>query len=432
MKKYTALLVICLSFKASYSQDIYINKDSVIKGTWTIPQGAILHFGSKGKISGKGIIRGGIIDAALTQWIFDTTISVYPEGTYGRDFSARWYGAGRVQDNSTALQKGINTMLENAGVLHNFFIPKGVYPFSKSLLVQYVYKGNYAGCTIHMYGESSFWDSGNGTTLEYTATSGFALGLQVNKGTEINNLIIHGKFKSPVEPDSVYYNIPFDKYTDANKLCNTEYAGLVIDYDGSKNSSGSTGIRVHDISIGNFSTDYMISPNGKTFNAEILVFENIRCGDARVGFATGQAQEKGNIIRGIYSWGNIHTLYSSGRFGKSQAGHYTIDGANVAGHCISLFDITQVGWYATTISNIFAESIGTIGSITSQIPTGISNSTFHFALPKIAGKQTLFFSNNSKVAFTNCTFRYYGLQDSMKFTGIATYNNCFFSGPFDK
>lgn len=432
MKKITGcLLGVCLLFNLK-AQDIFINKDTLVDKIWNITTGTILHFGSQGHISGKGTIKGGIIDASLGQWIFDTTLTLYPEGTYGKDFSARWFGAGRFKDNAGALQKGINTVLENQQSLHNFFIPKGVYPFGRPLLIQSIYKGSYAGITIHMYGESSFWDCCNGTTLQYTATNGFAIGLQLNKGTEINNLIIKGKFKSPGGNDSLYYNIPFEKYNDANNECSYMYAGLVIDYDGSKNTGGSTGISIHDIDVGNFCVDYLISPNGKTFNADILLFQNIRCGDARVGFATGQAQEKGNIIRGIFSWGSIHTLISIGRYGKSQAGQYTIDGGNVAGRCIRLFDITQIGWYATHISNLFTESIATIGNITSQIPTSIDNCTFHFVLPQTIGRQNLFYANNNKVAFNNCIFRYYGLPDAMKFTGYATYNNCFFSGPIVK
>ena len=429
MKKNCSILLCMLLAVSAKAQDIFINKDTVIYKLWSVEPGTILHFGSKGHISGKGTVRGGIIDAAIGQWIFDTTITVYPEGTYGKDFSARWYGAGRQADNAGALQKGINTVLDNPQTLRNFFIPKGIYPFGRPLMVQSVYKGSYVGTTIHIYGEASFWDCCNGTTLQYTAVSGFALGLQLNKGTEINNLIITGKFKSPVGNDSLYFNIPFEKYMDANNKCSDTYAGFVIDYDGSKNSGGSTGLSIHDINVSNFSIDYLISPNGKTFNADILVFQNIRCGDARIGFATGQAQEKGNTIRGIYSWGSIHTLFSIGRYGKSQAGQYTIDGGNVAGRCIRLFDITQIGWYATHISNLFAESIASIGSITSQIPTTVDNCTFHFALPQVVGRQNLFYANNSKVAFNNCTFRYYGLKDAMKFTGEATYNNCFFSGP---
>jgi hypothetical protein len=421
---------VCTS--ATNAQDIFINKDTIINNTWNIPKGTILKFGSKGNINGNGTIKGGVIDAAYTQWIFDSTLTVSPEGTYNNVFSAKWFGAGSVKDNAGVLQKGINTVLANSGVLRNFFIPRGVYPFSKPLTVASIYKEQYTGCTIHIYGESSFWDSGAGTTLQYTATDGFALGLQLNKGTEIDHLTITGMFKAPADVDSVYYNIPFDQFNDVNGKCGPSYAGLVIDYDGSKNQSGSTGIKIHDMNVGNFTINYSISPNGKTVNADILLFENIRCGNAKVGFATGQAQEKGNVIRGIYSWGSVHTLYVAGKYGKAQAGSYTIDGGNIAGRCIRLFDMSQAGWYSTNISNIFAESLGSIGNISTQIPVNISNSTFHFVYPNKIGRQTLLNSNNEKVAFNNCIFRYYGKTDPIKFLGKATFNNCQFSGPIVK
>ncbi|MBS4065151.1 MAG: hypothetical protein KGZ74_11360 [Chitinophagaceae bacterium] len=431
MKLCTRILLIIsiLSISEAKAQDIFINKDTTINNTWNIPKGTILKFGSKGRISGNGTIRGGIIDAYLHQWIFDSSLSVFPEGTYTNIFSAKWFGAGYVKDNAGVLQKGINTVLANPSTLRHFFIPRGVYSYSKPLQVAVIYKDAYVGCTIHIYGESSFWDSGTGTILQFTGTEGFALGLQLNKGSEINNLTITGRFKAPQLKDSAYYNIPFDAFNDAEGKCSALYAGLVIDYDGSKNTSGSTGLKIHDMNVGNFTIDYLISPNGKTFNADILVFENIRCGDAKVGFATGQAQEKGNVIRGIYSWGSIHTLFSSGRYGKAQAGNYTIDGGNIAGRCIQLFDIRQQGWYSTTILNLYSESLGRIGTITSQIPTNISNCTFHFAYPSKAGRQNLLSSNTDKVSFNHCIFRYYGLPDAMIFNANASFNNCQFSGP---
>lgn len=109
-----------------------------------------------------------------------------------------------------------------------------------------------------------------------------------------------------------------------------------------------------------------------------------------------------------------------------------IDGGNVAGKCIRLFDISQSGWYATSIANIFSESIATIGSISTQIPTSISNCTFHFVFPEVIGKQTLFYTNNDKTKFSNCIFRYYGSKQEMRFAGSATYDNCMFSGPVVK
>ena len=424
----TILLLVYSSTCHVFSQDIFINKDTTINNTWKIPAGAILKFGSKGHISGKGTISGGIIDAPLTQWIFDTSLTIQPEGTYGQDFSARWFGAGRMRDNAAALQKGINTVLANIGRLRNFFIPKGVYSFGSPLIIANVRNGQYSNTTIHLYGESPFWDGGSGTTLKYTSTEGFALGLQLNKGTEINNITIEGKFKSPAGKDSAYYNTPFEQYKDANGKCGDLYAGIVIDYDGSKNSSGSTAIKIHDVSVGNFTIDYLVSPNGKTFNADILLFENIKCGDAKVGFASGQAQEKGNVIRGIYSWGSIHTLISIGHYGKAQAGNYTVDGGNVAGGCIRLFDISQSGWYASSISNLFAESLGTIGNISSQIPISFNDCTFHFLFSSAIGKRALLYSNTDKAKFSNCIFRYYGSKEEMKFAGATQFDNCVFSG----
>jgi hypothetical protein len=432
--KTTLLLLIALMVATSntFSQDILINKDTTVNNTWKIPSGAILKFGSKGHISGTGTIRGGVIDASLEQWIFDTTLTIIPEGTYGKDFSAKWFGAGRVKDNSNALQKGINTVLANNESLRNFYIPKGTYNYGTPLIIANTYKGQYSGCTIHIYGETSFWDCCSGTTLRYMSTGGFALGLQLNKGTEINNLAIVGQFKSPAGNDTTYYNTPFEKYTDANGKCGDYYFGIVIDYDGSKNVGGSTGVKIHDVAVSNFTIDYMVSPNGKTFNADILIFENIKCGDAKVGFASGQAQEKGNVIRGIYSWGSIHTLVSIGHYGKSQAGYYTIDGGNVAGRCIRLFDISQSGWYASSIANLYSESIASIGNLYSQIPTAINNCNFHFVYAKVIGRQTILNSNNDKIKFSNCIFRYYGSKEDMKFAGYATYDNCFFSGAMVK
>lgn len=429
IRSFCCLLFLLQSFSKAAAQDFFINKDTTINGVWTLPKGSLLRFGSNGYIRGSGTIKGGIIDAAPNQWIFDSSLTLQPEGTYSTFFSARWLGAGYVKDNAGVLQKGIQTVLENYGPLKHFFIPAGLYKYSKPLQVFRIYKDKYTACTIHIFGESSFWDSGTGTTLEYTGTSGFALGLQLNKGSEINNLILKGQFKAPAGNDSTYYNIPFDKYKDANGICDDLYAGIVIDYDGTKNSGGSTGLKLHDLSVGNFTINYLISPNGKTFNADILLFENIRCGDAKVGFANGQAQEKGNVIRGIYSWGSVHTLFSSGRYGKKQAGSYTIDGGNIAGRCIRLFDLTQAGWYNTNISNIYAESIASVGHVSTQIPVSISNSTFHFVYSSVIGKQTLFSCNSEKVAFTNCIFRYYGRKDPMLIRGNCTFTNCHFSGP---
>lgn len=407
------------------TSDVVIRKDTIVNNLWVIPPTTILRFESGGHISGKGTIRGGVIQAALTQNIFDTTINLEESSLYGKDFSIMWFGANPTNvDNFNNLQKSLNTCIEN-----NFqcFVPKGDYKYSKSLKIQKTYKGQYIGVAVRLYGEGQYWDEKS--ILTYQGLTGFALGIQVGKGSEIDHLKVVGRFIPPNTSGTVYYNTSLGNFG-----TNRGNSGIVIDYDGTKGASGSTGIKIHDMWVTNFEILYSVSPNGVTANADILLFENIRCGEGGIGFQSGQAQEKGNIIRGIYSWDRLHTLISIGQSGKYQAGNYTIDGGNIAGACIRLFDIRQSGWYPSSISNLYSESIGTVGSIQAgdsqnTLPTDISKCVFHFQYISVAGVQTLLDANNPSIKFSSCLFRYYGSKEPMKMLGWATFENCSFSGP---
>ncbi|MEP7110349.1 MAG: hypothetical protein ABI760_20305 [Ferruginibacter sp.] len=408
------------------SSDIVISTDTTIYGVWDIKPTTIIRFETGGHVSGTGIINGGILAAPLTMNIFDTTITLVNTTLYNKDFSVMWYGAGSTNtDNYNNIQKSISTCIANG--IRNCFVPKGNYTYSKSLKIMNVYKSTYVAVGLRFYGESEFWD--DKTSLIYNNDSGFALGIQLGKGAEIDHLKIMGKFLPPETTGIPYYNTPLASYG-----VNLGNYGLVIDYDGTNGVSGSTGVKVHDMWVSNFDILYSVSPNGVTSNGDILKFENIRCGDGRIGFQSNQAQEKGNSIQGIYSWGSIHTLISIGQSGKYQAGNYTIDGGNIAGKCIRLFDIREAGWYPSYISNIFSESIASIGSIqcgdsNNQLPTKISSSTFHFAGVSEAGVQNLVYCNSTFIKFEDCLFRYYGNEGPLIMTGWATFENCFFSGP---
>lgn len=312
------------------------------------------------------------------------------------------------------------------------FIPRGVYKYSQSLKIFVLNNNRYIGASIHIYGEGGIWN--DGTVLRYIGKD-FALGGQCLKGAEIDHLTLKGNFHAPSIKGPDYYSIPFEKFTDPKTGQNL--AGIIIDYDGTKNKGGSTAVQLHDLNVGHFAIDYMISPNGKTQNADIILMENIRCGEARLGISGGQAQEKGNVIRGLYSWGRIHTIFATNLYGKHEAGNYTIDGGNIAGRPIRLIYNPESGWFPTHISNLFCESLGSIGMITAgdsnnKMPTSISNCVFDFAYISQAGIQTLFTSNSTYIKFDNCSFRYYGAySDTLHFKGIATYENCSFSGPVE-
>jgi hypothetical protein len=421
LKKLFPFLLILISLQASA---ISITNDTTISGTWDL-QGQILSISAK--ISGTGIIKNALIEANPFIQIFETSIGL--SGCRAREFSAMWYGASPENpDNSEALQQSINTCINSMPL----FIPGGVYKYSQSLKIFRLSNSQYIGTSIHLYGEGGIWNGG--TVLHYTGKD-FALGGQFLKGAEIDHLTLTGNFHSPSVNGPGYYSIPFEQFNDPNTGQNL--AGIVIDYDGSKNKGGSTAVQLHDLNVGHFAIDYLISPNGVTANADIILMENIRCGDARLGISGGQAQEKGNIIRGLYSWGRIHTIFATNLYGKRQAGNYTIDGGNIAGKPIRLIYNPESGWFPTHISNLFCESLGTIGTITSgdsnnNLPTSISNCVFDFAYVSQAGVQTLFTSNSPFIKFENCLFRYYGAYaDTLHFKGIATFENCSFSGPVE-
>lgn len=430
MKK---LLILLFLSQQLFAGDIVITTDTTVNNTWTIPNTTILRFETGGKISGTGTISGGIIQANIYQHIFDSTITVNAYGIYNGVFSARWFGANPTKtDNSFQLQKSINTCMSRWAL----FIPKGTYYYKTGLLIEAIYQGIYVGCTIHLYGESSFWDSGEGTTLIYNNKqyeSWSAIRLQLNKGTEIDHIRLVGEFVSPTAVDTIYYNIPFANYVDQSGGHSKYYYGITIDSQPNQNNSanGSTGLYIHDITVEKFATLIALSTSGTTLNADILIFERLHFGDARLGFQSAQGQEKGNVIRGIYSWGRIHTLFESGYDITLQNGGYTIDGGNIAGGCIRLFNITANGWNPVNISNIFAESIGTIGFITSSTSLQISNSTFDFAYPQYTkGTQPLAITSGAGVLFNSCLFRHFGQYFNMPFSGSASFMNCYWSGPY--
>lgn len=389
--------------------------DTTLASNWDAG-GAVLSI--RGKISGAYEISNAIIDANLFIQIFDTTITL-GANIRCEKFSAMWYGANPSNDdNSVCLQKSINACQDRQYVL---FIPGGNYKTTQPLMVIKGEYGNYEQTSIKITGTASFWDNGGGSQITYSGDS-CAIGLQLNKGTEISHLIISGVWVSPNGTDSAYFNTSYDNYENQAEHGNGQ--GIWVDPIGNwSQRSGSTGCYFHDLKIEKFKTLIQIS-NSISQNGEIMIFENIQFGNAKTGVVTSQAQEKGNVFRGIYSWGNIHTLF----YFSNSAGNYYLDGANIAGRCIRLFRVYSQSWFPTHITNYYAENIGTVGSISSNMPMNVSHSVFDFIVPEKVGNATLLATNNAAIKFDNCQFRYYGANDNLKFSGNATFENCLFSG----
>jgi hypothetical protein len=411
MKK---LLYIILLFGIKANASIINVGDTTLTSNWNAG-GNILNI--TGKISGAYQISNAIIQANPFIQIFDTTVT-FGSNIQCERFSAMWYGSKTANaDNSSQLQLSINACINRPYIL---FIPSGVYKTSKSLWVS-IYDSStnkFLQSSITIKGTAHFWGDG-GSQIKYSGDDN-AINFQLNKGTNVSGLIITGGWVSPSGSMFTYFNLTDSEYT--NQGTSGNGIGLAIDpTTAGSQTSGSTGCFFNDMQIGGFRTLIRIS-NNSAQNGEILLFDHIQFGPAYTGVTTTQPQEKGNEFRHIYSWSSINYLFRINR------GNYYIDGLNIAGRCRNLFWVYSGGFFPSYVKNVYAESIGSIGSFIGGLAMDISNSLFDFAYQSDVGKLTLLTSNASATKFSNCNFRYYGNQDTLKFSGPATFSNCTFSG----
>ncbi|MEO8770582.1 MAG: hypothetical protein ABI402_10870 [Ferruginibacter sp.] len=439
---------------------VLISSSFVLNGTLKIPKGKTLKFEPGCAITGKGTINGGIIDAGYQQKIFDTSLTVNPEAV-NQYFSVKWFVAkGDNVDDYAAIQKSINTCLKNG--IRTVYLPLGYYRISKPLIV----RGNgisdtaFNFCTLEILGESSFWDAIAGSELRPAFNNSFAIGIQRGKGCKVRKLRITGQFKPPAPATQMeYYNIEFKDFTD--KLCRdnrfSPYSAIVIDpftnvpnskedtsnyypglhkyygSNGRSRQSGSTATEIEEVSISGFVVGICSSPNGITRNAEITIINKVQFANCKLCVSGGQDQEKDNIISNAYCWGGTHTFFSTGLYGAGRmAGNWIIDNVNIAGNVIRFIYNPQHGYFATHISHVYAETLGTWGTIDSELASEIAGCTVDFAPQSVAGKQTLITSWGNNVVYRGCNFRYYGENTALTIEGNCVFDHCYFSGPVEQ
>lgn len=412
MKRLT--IVFTLLSNITFAQ-IFAN-DTTMSGTYNAG-GKVMNM--QAKISGSVIITNAVIEGNPYIQVFDTTVT-FGANVKCREFSAMWFGANPSNaDNSRQLQIAIEDCITNG---FDLFLPAGNYKTSQPLIVGIKSGSTYLQSTLNFYGESTFWS--DKSKITYSGDS-CALGLQLNKGSRIHNLTIIGKWVSPTGNDTTYFNIPFANYT--NQATSGNGYGIWVDPVGNwSQRSGSTGCQIYDMNITGFQTLVRIG-NDISQNDEIIRLTNIQLGNGKVGIQPSQSQEKGNTINGVYSWGSLHTLFNV-PLGK-QAGNYFISNGNIAGRCIRIINWNQGSFFPSYFSNIYAENIGSLGTITTTgLPVSFSNCIFDFAYKETIGTQTLVTTNSNKIKFNSCSFRYYGNNDNLTFSGNASYDNCNFSG----
>lgn len=350
--------------------------------TWDL-QGQVFHPTS---IIANVVIKNAIIEASPYVQIFDTSTSLINCKT--KEFSTAWFGASpKIADNSVQLQKCITICIGNQ--IANLWCADN-YTYSQSLLACNVYNGIYVGFGLNFYGDGDRWNQKQ--TLTYTGNS-FAFGVQVAKGGSFRGITLIGK------------NVG---------------TGIVVDYDGSKNLSGSTGYFVENCFVGNFDINYDISPRG-TWNGDILRFNSIHSGKCRIGIRSNSPQNKGNEINGFYSWDSCKEIAINIR-----AGNWIVRGGNIARFCEQILGVSLSGWNTFSVQGLFAESVKSLGYVYAQNsiylpPVNLQDMDIQF----IPGTQCLFTSNSTKVRISNSTLWFYnGLCcQKMWFQGAMLWDN---------
>jgi len=460
--------VIQAAFNKQDIRTVLVNTSGiVINGTVTIPQGKTLKIEHGFKVSGNGTINGGNIEADYQAQIFDTALTINPKSV-NEYFSVKWFGAtGNNTDDHTAIQKAINTCIRNN--IRTVYFPVGRYKISRPLVIRGTpVAGNdsskndlRAFCTIELLGQSSFWDSNTGSEIFAMFNNSFAIGIQNGKGCKIRKLKISGLFTPPSSADThKFYSLAFEDFTDGKCRDSrySPYAGIVIDpftnleldklpadggypgllvYYGKSGKlttqSGSTGTELEELNINGFVVGICSSPNGLTRNAEITIINKVQFSKCKLCISGGQDQEKENVISNIYCWGGTHTIFATGLYGSPRmAGNWHIDHVNIAGGVVRFIYNDQHGYFPTYISHVFAESLGSFGTLNSQLACEVSDCIFDFAYQEIAGQQTLLIANGENVLFRSCNFRYYGQKTPLLMQGNAAFEHCYFSGPVIK
>jgi hypothetical protein len=350
-------------------------------------------------------------------------------------------------DAQPQLQADIDYCIANG--ITALFIPKGVYRIGRGLLI---YKNNntggYGQVTLKIFGEASMWDSFETTVIQTNFTDQFAIGIQQGKGVTIDGLQIKGRLALPIVSDRVFYSQPLAACSDG--ICRqTRYspnAGIAIDplsngqipgdggypnwtswYKGNNSVSGSTKTTITNCSISSFPVGIVSSPNGYTQNAEITRIEHVHFSYCPLWISGGQDQEKDNGIYDVAGWAETNMCFATNVYGAGSAGHWFIDGVNVAGRCKQIIQNDQQGRFPTYLNNVYAEGLGKVGYISAGNTCRVTNSLFNFVPVNISGYSEVMDVGNVK--FDGCTFRYYGYTYPIFIkANKCVFASCYFSG----
>ena len=133
-------------------------------------------------------------------------------------------------------------------------------------------------------------------------------------------------------------------------------------------------------------------------------------------------------------WYYTHTVFDNASYGGGPRGTaFYVDGANIAGTVIRIFNIWNGGYYDCHATKIFAESILSVGTIDGALSSNISDSCFDILVAGDPYANTPTYDNHGyfrNVHLKGCTFRRYGTFSRLHFYAHeSTFETCYFEAP---
>jgi len=429
----------------------------LISGIATVASNVILSFENGAVLNVTGALNGGIINAAYTQQIFTPTSIVNPSASMTEGiFSVRWMGADNtnVSDAQPAIQASVDTVIRNNISFKTVWFPNGTYKINAPIIAYNWTGTNYTQHTTYLKGENSFWLSPNGVGAKIMPTfkDTFAIGIQRGKGCKIYGLYIQGLFTPPfTQANYAFYSCTFANFVDATCRDTTysPYTGIALDpftnspalpadggypgltsyYRGAGGASGSTGTEVDDVFIGNFVVGICSSPNGTTLNQELCHITKLQLASCKLGVSGGQAQEKCNTVDKFACWASTHTIFATGLYGAQTPGNWYVTNGNMAGQVNRLVFNEEGSYFPSYFSDIFAESIGTFGTLTSLVTPTVNRCIFSFSTTDVTKltQYNILNGGGSFIIFRDCTIRFYGKNYPVCIKGALSFVNCAFN-----
>jgi len=351
-------------------------------------------------------------------------------------------------DNGTALQSAVDYAISNN--IRTVVIPFGNYHTSKPLILNKWNGTSYEFFTLYLVGEGGFWDANSaGSNLIFDFKDKFGIGVQLGKGCKIIGIHIFGGFAPPEVSNYDFYHRTEATFTDSVSRDSrySPYSGIVIDpfsttvppdggypgltswYRGNTGTAGSTGVEITDCIITGFVCGIITSPNGQTYNAELIIGNKIQFVQCKWCIVGTQSQEKENNFNNVHTWGSCYGLYTSGTttgYGRQEHGNVSITNVNMAGRNVCILNTNAGGYFPSYFKDIYAETVGSVGFCYGDV---CDNFTVDFSDYHDIGYKVLI---DGTASFSHCTFRYLGSLGDMAIRGQNLFNDVTFSGtPFN-